>query len=76
MLDRRKHPFYAGGRDAEIELFLARDGRRRWSAGWPPSSTTPTTGPTASTAGFFGFFECVDRPASASELLDRRRGLG
>ncbi len=28
LLDSEHHPFYDGGREAEIELFLARDGRQ------------------------------------------------
>ena len=68
MLDQRRHPFYAGGKDAEIELFLARDGRE-------------VVGRVAAivyhrhnqfhheNVAFFGFFESVDSPAVAAELL-------
>jgi GNAT superfamily N-acetyltransferase len=68
MLDQQRHPFYAGGRDAEIELFLARDGRE-------------VVGRVAAimynrhnefhreNIAFFGFFESVDSAAVAAELL-------
>jgi hypothetical protein len=68
MLDQRRHPFYAGGDDAEIELFLARNGRE-------------VVGRVAAiiyhrhnrfhreNIAFFGFFESVDSPRVAAELL-------
>jgi len=68
MLDQRRHPFYGGGKDAEIELFLAHSGRE-------------VVGRVAAilyhrhnqvhkeNIAFFGFFESVDDPAVAAELL-------
>jgi len=68
MVDPRRHPFYAGGADAEIELLLAREGRE-------------VVGRVAAilyhrhnrvhneNIAFFGFFESVDSPAVATELL-------
>jgi hypothetical protein len=68
MLDQRRHPFYASGDDAEIELFLARNGRE-------------VVGRVAAilyhrhnrfhkeNIAFFGFFESGDSPAVAAELL-------
>jgi GNAT superfamily N-acetyltransferase len=68
LLDPRRHPFYDGGRAAEIELFLAWDG-------------PDVVGRVAAIQNhahnrvygdnlvFFGFFECIDRPDVARELL-------
>ncbi|HOC42033.1 MAG TPA: hypothetical protein PKJ99_03360 [Thermoanaerobaculales bacterium] len=73
MLDPRRHPFYGGGREAEIELFLARKGRE-------------VVGRVAAilyhrhnqvhheSIAFFGFFESVDDPAVAAELLGAVEG--
>ncbi len=69
LLDRRKHPYYA---NAEVELFLA-------------SRNGATVGRIAAiidkahnrvheeNAGFFGFFEAVNDPAVAQELLTSAR---
>jgi len=73
ILDRRRHPFYARGRGAEAEFFLAR------SAGGEPvgriaailnhrynaRESADEGGPT----GFFGFFECVNSPEVARALV-------
>ena len=68
MLDVAHHPFFAGGREAEIELFLAWDG-------------PDTVGRVAAILNhahnrvhdenivFFGFFETIDRPDVARDLL-------
>jgi GNAT superfamily N-acetyltransferase len=68
LLDQRKHPFYDGGREAERELFIAREGHR-------------TVGRVAAilnhahnrvhqeNVAFFGFFECVNDPGVARRLL-------
>ena len=69
LLDRAKHPFYA---NAHAEFFLAR-------------RSGEVVGRVAAiidraynrfhdeSAGFFGFFECVDDPAVAEALLSRAR---
>jgi GNAT superfamily N-acetyltransferase len=68
LLDQKKHPFYDGGTEAEIELFLAWDGR-------------DVVGRVAAILNhahnrvheekvvFFGFFEAIDRPDVARGLL-------
>ncbi len=68
LLDQRRHPFYDRGRAAEIELFLAVEGR-------------DVVGRVAAIHNhahhrfhdenvvFFGFFECIDRPDVARGLL-------
>jgi GNAT superfamily N-acetyltransferase len=68
MIDVDRHPFYGGGEAADLELFLAWEGpdvvgrivaieyhahNRVWE----------------DRAMFFGFFECIDRPDVARELL-------
>jgi hypothetical protein len=68
MLDQRRHPFYAGGREAEIELFLARDGRE--VVGRVAAILSQRHNEChRETIAFFGFFESVDNPAVAAELL-------
>lgn len=69
MLDAERHPFYGGGDNAEIQLFLAREGR-------------DVVGRVAAilyhghnrvhgeNIAFFGFFECVQSPSVARELLE------
>ena len=80
LLDARRHPFYAGGREAEIELFLARDGRRvvgRVAAILNHAHNRVH----GESIAFFGFFECERRPEVAAALLAavegwaRERGL-
>ncbi len=68
LLDVNRHPFYAGGREAELELFQAWDG-------------PDVVGRVAAILNhahnrvheeqvvFFGFFEAIDRPDVARELL-------
>ena len=68
ILDREKHPFYGGGREAEIELFVATEGREvvgRCAA----IINFAHDRAHGERAGFFGFFECVERPEVAQELL-------
>jgi hypothetical protein len=68
LLDQRKHPFYAGGRTAEAELFLAWEGRR--AVGRVAAIINRAHDRAhGERAGFFGFFECVDRPEVARQLL-------
>jgi len=65
LLDRRKNPFFRRG---EAEFFLARRGERclgRISA----HTALPMAGLSPESLGTFGFFECVDDPAAASQLL-------
>jgi hypothetical protein len=64
LLDRRKNPFFRRG---DAEFFLVRRGARcvgRISA----HTALPMAGIDAS-LGTFGFFECEDDPAAASQLL-------
>lgn len=65
LLDRRKNPFFRRG---DAEFFLARRGAHclgRISA----HTALPMAGLTEATLGTFGFFECVDDPGAASQLL-------
>ena len=69
LLDQRKHPFYAGGQQAEAELFLAWEGRR--AVGRVAAIINHAHDRAhGERAGFFGFFECADRPEVARALLD------
>lgn len=69
LLDRGKHPFYAG---AEAEFFVARQGSR--VAGRVAAIVDRTYNRFhGEDAGFFGFFECVDDLAVAGALLSRAR---
>ena len=68
LLDRNRHPFYDNGREAEIELFLARDGRQvvgRIAAVLNHAHNRAHE----ENIGFFGFFESVNRPEVANALL-------
>ena len=68
LLDSEKHPFYDGGREAEIELFLARDGRRvvgRIAAILNHAHNRAHE----ENVAFFGFFETVQRSEVARALL-------
>ncbi|MCU0305593.1 MAG: hypothetical protein MUC56_16180 [Thermoanaerobaculales bacterium] len=68
LLDERRHPFYDGGRGAERELFLARDGGRvvgRVAAILNHAHNRVH----GENIAFFGFFETVDRPEVARALL-------
>jgi GNAT superfamily N-acetyltransferase len=68
MLDASRHPFYGGGENAEIELFIARDGRHvvgRVAAILYHAHNRVHDDNIA----FFGFFETIDDQAVASELL-------
>ena len=65
LLDRRKNPFFRRG---DAEFFLARRADRclgRISA----HTALPMAGLSAETPGTFGFFECEQDPAAASQLL-------
>lgn len=68
LLDQEKHPFYGGGQDAEIELFLAWDGREvvgRVAAVLNHAHNRYH----GENIGFFGFFESVDRMEVAEGLM-------
>lgn len=70
LLDRRRHAFYDGGRGAEAELFLARDGR-----GGPVGRIAAIINHRYDAhvgdaeAGFFGFFDCIDSAEVAAALI-------
>jgi GNAT superfamily N-acetyltransferase len=69
LLDRDKHPFYA---NAEAEFFLARESGKvvgRVAAIIDRNHNRSHN----ESAGFFGFFECVDNVAVARALLERAR---
>ncbi len=68
MLDVKRHPFYDGGREAELELFLA----------WEGPDVVGRVAAILNHAHnrvheekvvFFGFFETIDRPDVARDLL-------
>lgn len=68
LLDVNRHPFYAGGREAEMELFLAWDGPDvvgRVAAILNHSHNRVHDEQVV----FFGFFEAIDRPDVARDLL-------
>jgi len=73
LLDDKKHPFYGGGRDAEIALFLARDGRRAVGRIAAILNHAHNRAHEENVA-FFGFFEVVQRPDVASALLAAAEG--
>jgi len=68
LLDQSKHPFYAGGSDAEAGLFLARDGRQVVGRVAAILNHRHNQAHEENVA-FFGFFETVDRPEVANALL-------
>ena len=80
LLDQDHHPFYDGGRAAERELFLARDGRRVVGRVAAILNHAHNRAHDENIA-FFGFFECIERPDVARGLLGAveewaaRRGL-
>jgi len=68
LLDEESHPFYEGGQAAEIELFLAWEGRDvvgRVAAILNHSHNRVHD----ENVVFFGFFETIDRPDVARDLL-------
>jgi GNAT superfamily N-acetyltransferase len=68
LLDSEHHPFYGGGREASIELFLARDGRSvvgRIAAILNHAHNRAHE----ENVAFFGFLETVNRPEVANALL-------
>ncbi len=68
LLDVNRHPFYAGGREAELELFLAWDGPD--AVGRVAAILNHTHNRVhEEKVVFFGFFEAIDRPDVARELL-------
>jgi hypothetical protein len=69
LLDREKHPFYA---NAEAEFFLAR--RSGQVVGRIAAIVDRAhNGFHEEEAGFFGFFECENNPATARSLLEAAR---
>jgi len=86
LLNRRRHPFYDGGRRAEAEFFLARSPRGR-PVGRIAAIMNHEYGAhdghgdgQGVSSGFFGFFDCVNSPEVARGLVAaaedwlRRRG--
>jgi GNAT superfamily N-acetyltransferase len=68
MLDGDRHPFFAGGREAELELFLAWDGPD--VVGRVAAILNHTHNRVhEENVVFFGFFETIDRPDVARDLL-------
>lgn len=68
MLDVDRHPFFAGGREAELELFLAWDGPD--VVGRVAAILNHTHNRVhEENVVFFGFFETIDRPDVARDLL-------
>ena len=68
LLDVNRHPFYSGGREAELELFLAWDGPD--VVGRVAAILNHTHNRVhEEQVVFFGFFEAIDRPDVARELL-------
>ena len=73
LLDVDRHPFYDGGRAAEVELFLAWEGRDvvgRVAAILNHSHNRVHE----ENVVFFGFFETIDRPDVARDLLSAVEG--
>ncbi len=68
LLDPRRHPFYGGGKAAEIELFLAREGRDVVGRVAAILNRAHNEAHEENIA-FFGFFEAIDRPDVARGLL-------
>ncbi len=73
ILDAAKHPFYQGGDDAEIELFLA------WAGGRPVGRIAAILNHSfnrfhGSKETHFGFFECVDDQQVARALFEAVEG--
>jgi GNAT superfamily N-acetyltransferase len=68
LLDQSNHPFYDGGQAAENQLFLAWEGRDVVGrvAGIINYNHNRAHG---ENIAFFGFFECIERPDVARELL-------
>ena len=68
LLDVNRHPFYAGGREAEMELFLAWDGPD--VVGRVAAILNHTHNRVHDEqVVFFGFFEAIDRTDVARDLL-------
>ena len=68
LLDQEHHPFYDGGREAERELFLAREGRTVVGRIAVIVNHAHNRAHDENVA-FFGFFETVNRPEVAGALL-------
>jgi GNAT superfamily N-acetyltransferase len=68
MLDQRHHPFYSGGSEAEAELFLYWEGRDVVGRVAAIVNHAHNRFQNENVA-FFGFFESIQRPDVARELL-------
>lgn len=68
LLDTDRHPFYDGGRGAESELFLARDGGDAVGRVAAIHNHVHNSVHDERVV-FFGFFESIDRPDVARELM-------
>lgn len=68
LLDAGRHPFYGAGDGAEIELFVAWEGRDPVGRVAAILNHAHNRFHDESIA-FFGFFECIDRPDVARALL-------
>jgi hypothetical protein len=75
LVNRRKHPFYDGGRGAEAEFFLAFDasgravGRIAALIDHRYNTHMQRRDPGHELVGQFGFFECVNSPEPARLLI-------
>jgi len=73
LLDVERHPFYDGGRAAEVELFLAWEGRD--VVGRVAAILNHTHNRVhEENVVFFGFFEAIDRPDVARDLFSAVEG--
>lgn len=73
ILDPQRHPFYEGGRSAEIELFLARE-RGRVVGRVAAILNHAHNHFHGERVVFFGFFECFERQEVATALLGAVEG--
>ena len=73
LLDVKRHPFYDGGHEAELELFLAWEGRDVVGRVAAILNHTHNRVHDENVA-FFGFFETIDRPDVARALLSAVEG--
>ena len=75
LLNRRRHPFYDGGKGAEAEFFLARNrqgqpiGRIGAIINHRYLADAENRDDHDGRPGFFGFFDCIDSPDVAGALL-------
>jgi hypothetical protein len=81
LLDRARHPFWVEGEGATGEFFLARDRRTGRAVGRIAAIMNARyvhhrqeADPAAPVEGFFGFFDSIDRPEVAAELVEAAAG--